>query len=184
MNASVPKFVLICVFAGAMTIALPAGAQESRAAIFGHVGGAGVGHNDSEMGKAPLFGGGLAIYVTPRLAIDVDYHTARISNVFDRDHHDFTQQTFTASLLFRSSPAARAHFLGGGGLAVQRAHTERTDPTLGLIEETDSVRLLHARAGVEWDLSRRLVLRTEGLFWMGGGLDWVTGGRVAIGYRF
>jgi hypothetical protein len=152
--------------------------------VFGHVGGASVGHADSEMGKAPLFGGGVAFALTPRIVLDGDYHTARVTNVFGRAHHDFTQQTFTASVLFRSSPEARAHVLAGGGLAAMRAHTELTDPVFGSIEDTDVVRLLHARAGIEWDLSRRVVLRTEGLFWMGGGLDWVTGGRVAIGYRF
>jgi hypothetical protein len=184
MHARLSTLVLASAFAAAMAGAVPASAQEYRLAVFGHVGGAGVGHDDSEMGKAPLFGGGLAIRLMPALVLDLDVHAARISNVFGRAHHDFTQQTFTASVLFRSSPAARAHFLGGGGLAVQRAHTERTDPQFGFAEETDAVRLLHARAGVEWDLSRRVALRTEGLFWMGGGLDWVTGARVAVGYRF
>jgi hypothetical protein len=183
MNSRVLGFVLVCVFAFAMT-AVPAGAQESRAAVFGHVGGASLGHDDSEMGNAPIVGGAFAFALTPRLVVDADYHAARVTNVFGRAHHDFTPQTFTASVLFRSSPSARAHFLGGGGVAVQRAHTERTDPSFGVVDETEIVRLLHARAGVEWDLSKRLALRTEGLFWMGGGLDWVTGGRVAIGYRF
>jgi hypothetical protein len=184
MHARLSALVLTSAFAAAMAGAVPASAQEYRLVVFGHVGAAGVGHDDSEMGKAPLFGGGLAIRLMPDLVVDLDVHTAQISNVFGRSHHDFTQQTFTASVLFRSSPAARVHFLGGGGLAVQRAHTELTDPQFGFVEETDAVRLFHARAGVEWDLSPRLALRTDGLFWMGGGLDWITGGRVAIGYRF
>jgi hypothetical protein len=184
MNSRLHVFALIGVLAVAFARPVPAAAQEYRAAVFGHVGGGSVGHDDSEMGNAPLFGGGASWLLTPRLVVDADYHAARITNVFGRAQHDFTQQTFTASVLFRSSPASRAHFLGGGGLAAMAAHTELTDPAFGRIDRTDVVRLLHARAGVEWDLSRRVVLRTEGLFWMGGGLDWVTGGRVAVGYRF
>lgn len=184
MSSRLYVFALIGVLAVAFARPVPAAAQEYRAAVFGHLGGASVGHDDSEIGKAPLFGGGASFLLTPRLVVDADYHAARITNVFERAHHDFTQQTFTASLLFRSSPRARAHVLAGGGIAAQRAHTELTDPAFGRIERTDLVRLLHARAGVEWDLAARVVLRTEGLFWMGAGLDWVTGGRVALGYRF
>lgn len=162
----------------------PAAAQEHRAAVFGTAGFAGIGHADSEQGKAPIYGGGIALHLTPRLIVDADVHGARISHVFGREHHDFSQVTFTGSVLFRSSPEARVHFLGGGGVAVQRAHSEFTQTPVGLVENTETIRLLHGRAGAEWDLTSRWVLRTEGVFWMGGGLDWVTGARVGVGYRF
>jgi hypothetical protein len=48
----------------------------------------------------------------------------------------------------------------------------------------ETVRLLHGKVGTDWDFSDRLVLRTHGVLWMGGGLDWVFGARVGLGYRF
>jgi hypothetical protein len=29
-----------------------------------------------------------------------------------------------------------------------------------------------------------MAMRTEAVFWFGEGLDWVMGGRLAVGYRF
>jgi hypothetical protein len=171
----------IVALAGAAT---PAAAQAHRAVAFGHVGGASLGNADSEMGKAPIYGGGLAFHVTPRIVVDVDVHRGGVTNVFGREQHDFTQTTFTGSVLFRSTPEARAHFIAGGGLGVQRVRNEFTLPDLGQFDNTDTVRLLHGRAGVEWDLSSRVMLRTEAVAWFGEGLDWVTGARAAIGYRF
>jgi hypothetical protein len=43
--------------------------------------------------------------------------------------------------------------------------------------------LWHWRAGGEWDVSNRIVMRAEAVFWLGSGLDWVNGGRLAVGYR-
>lgn len=165
-------------------VAAPAAAQEPRAVVFGHAGGASLGHADSEMGAAPIVGGGVAFHLTPRVVLDGDLHGGRVTNVFGREQHDFSQLTGTVSLLFRSSPDARAHVIGGGGLGVQRAHTVFTEPPFGHVDRVETVRLLHGRIGAEWDLSRRAVLRTEGVLWFGEGLDWVSGARAAIGYRF
>jgi hypothetical protein len=159
-------------------------AQERRGVVFVHAGGASIGHADSEMGTVPVFGGGAAVHLTPRIVLDGDVHGGRVTGVFGREHHDFTPITFTASVLFRSSPDGRTHVLGGGGYGVQRAHTTFTVEPFGLTDRVETVGLLHGRAGVEWDLSDRVMLRTEGVIWFGGGLDWVTGARAAIGYRF
>ena len=78
--------------------AAPVRAQEPRALVTGTIGGAGLGHADSEQGSAVLFGGGAGFHLTPRLVVEGDVHTARVSHVFGRDHHDFTETTFTASL--------------------------------------------------------------------------------------
>lgn len=163
--------------------AAPVWAQERRAVVAGTIGGAGLGHADSEQGSAPLFGGGIGFHLTPRLVVEGDVHTARVSHVFGRARHDFTETTFTASLLFRSTPAGRLHFIAGGGAGLQRAHTDVDEPRLR-IDRTETIRLLHGRVGAEWDLASRIAIRTEGVMWFGEGLDWVVGARVGVGYRF
>ena len=168
--------VAVCLFA------VPAQAQE-RAIVFGTIGGAGIGHADSEQGNAPTFGAGAGFHLTPRLVVEGDVHTARVGHVFDRDHHDFTEITYTGSLLFRSTPGGRAHLLAGGGAGLQRAHTVVDDPPIR-IDRTETVRLLHGRIGGEWGLSSRLAIRTEGVMWFGEGLDWVVGARAGLCYRF
>ena len=163
--------------------AAPVRAQERRVVVVGTIGGASLGHADSEQGNAPIFGGAVGFHLTARFVVEGDVHTARVSHVFGRDHHDFTETTFTGSLLFRSTPGGRAHFLAGGGAGLQRAHTEADDPRFR-IDRTETIRLLHGRIGAEWDISSRMAIRTEGLMWFGEGLDWVVGARAGLGYRF
>ena len=105
--------------------------------------------------------------------------TARVSHVFGRDHHDFTETTFTGSLLFRSTPDGHAHFIAGGGAGLLRAHTDADEPGFR-IDRTETIQLLHGRIGAEWDISSRLVIRTEGVLWFGDGLDWVLGARAGV----
>ena len=163
--------------------AAPARAQERRTVVFGTAGGASLGHADSEQGTAVIFGGGAGFHLTPRLVLEGDVHHAGVTNVFGREHHDFSETTFTASLLFRSSPASRGHLIAGGGVGLQRAHTDVDDPPFR-IDDTETIRLLHGRIGVEWDISSRLAIRTEGVMWFGQGLDWVVGARAGLAYRF
>ena len=164
-------------------LAAPVCAQERRTVIVGTIGGAGIGHADSQQGNAPILGGAVGFHLTPRLVVEGDVHTARVSHVFGRDRHDFTETTFTASLLFRSTPDGRAHFIAGGGAGLQRAHTDVDDPPFR-IDRTETIRLLHGRIGAEWDISSRMAIRTEGVMWFGEGLDWVVGARAGLGYRF
>ena len=174
------------VFCCALLVSLsaaPVCAQEHRAIVVGTIGGAGLGHADSEQGKAPIFGGGIGFHLTPRLIVEGDIHTARVTQVFGRDHHDFTETTFTGSVLFRSTPDGRVHFIGGGGAGLQLAHIDASDPPFR-IDRTETIRLLHGRLGAEWDISSRLAIRTEGVLWFGEGLDWVVGARAGLGYRF
>jgi hypothetical protein len=167
-----------------MLAATAASAQDRRAVLFGDAGVASIGHADSEQGTAPIFGTGIAFHLSPHLLVEADVHTGRVEHVFGRPQHDFTEATFTGSLLFRSGAAPGLHFVAGGGLAAQRAHTEFDEPPIGRIDRTETVRLLHGRLGVDWDATDRLVLRTHGVLWMGGGLDWVAGLRVGLGVRF
>ncbi len=164
--------------------AAPASAQEPRALVFGQFGVASIGHADSEQGTASIFGGGVSFNVTPHLVVEGDIHTGRVSHVFGREDHEFSQMTVTASVLYRTPGGGSVHFLAGGGLGVQRAHVEFEIPSIPPVDRVETLRLLHARAGVEWDVSQRVVVRPEAVLWMGGGLDWVAGGRVAVGYRF
>jgi hypothetical protein len=176
--------VRVCRFALILSLlAAPLWAQERRTVLLGSIGGAGLGHADSEQGKAPIFGGAAGFHLTPRLMVEGDVHAARVSHVFGRAHHNFTEATFTGSLVFRSAPESRAHVIAGGGAGLQRARTEADDPSFR-IDRTETIRLLHGRIGAEWDISRRLVLRTEGVMWFGSGLDWIVGGRTGLGYRF
>ena len=163
--------------------AAPLQAQERRALVVGTIGGAGLGHADSEVGHAPIVGGAVGFHLTPRLVIEGDVHTARVSHVFGRDHHDFTETTLTGSLLFRSTPAGRVHLIAGGGAGLQRAHTDLDDPPFR-VNRSETIRLLHGRIGAEWDISSRIAFRAEGVMWLGEGLDWVVGGRAGLGYRF
>jgi hypothetical protein len=164
-------------------VAGPVQAQEYRAVVVGTVGGAQLGHADSKQGTAPMFGGAVGVHLTPRLVVEGDVHTARVSHVFGREHHDFTATTFTGSLLFRSAPAGRAHFLAGGGAGLQRAHIEIDEPS-SRIDRTEAIRLVHGRVGAEWAASRRIAIRTETVLWFGDGLDWILGVRAGVGYRF
>ena len=177
-TARVLGFALgVCLFAA------PVLAQERRTVVFGSLGFAGIGHADSEQGNAPLFGGGVGFFLTPRLVVEGDVHWAGVSHVFGRDRHDFTETTLTGSLLFRSTPDGHAHFIAGGGAGLQRAHTDIDDPPFR-IDRTETIRLLHGRIGVEWDISSRMAIRTEGVMWFGEGLDWVVGARAGLSYRF
>ena len=179
--------VHICVAAATLLLVVwstTALAQDRRGLLFGQFGIASIGHADSEQGKAPIFGGGVTIHLTPRVVVEGDVHGARVSHVFDRPDHDFTELTATASLLYRAFADRRAHVLAGGGLGIQRAHSAFNVPPVGPVDRTETLRLWHWRAGAEWDVSPRTVMRTEAVFWFGGGLDWVMGGRLAVGYRF
>ena len=178
------KIPRVCRFALVFSLfAAPVWAQERRAVVVGTIGGASLGHADSEQGNAPIFGGAVGFHLTARLVVEGDVHTARVSHVFGRDHHNFTQTTFTGSLLFRSTPDGHAHFIAGGGAGLQRAHADAADPRFR-IDRTETIRLLHGRIGAEWDISSRMAIRTEGVMWFGGGLDWVVGARAGLGYGF
>jgi hypothetical protein len=168
----------LCVFAR------PVSGQDRRWAVFGTAGAASIGHVDSEQGKAPVVGGGVVFQLSRWLFLEGDVHGARVRHVFGREYHDFSELTFTGSLLFRTSPARRAHFVGGAGLAFQRARMEFDVPTVGHVDRTETLRLTHGRAGLEWDVSGRVLIRSEAVLWLGEGLDWVLGGRVGVGYRF
>lgn len=78
----------------------------------------------------------------------------------------------------------RVHFIAGGGLALQRAHSVFDEPPLGRIDGVETIRLLHGRIGAQWDGSSRIVIQGDAVLWIGGGLDWIVGGRVGLGYRF
>ena len=168
---------------GVCLFAAPVRAQERRTVVFGSLGVVELGHADSEQGNAPLFGGGVGFRLTPLLVVEGDVHRASVSHVFDRDHHDFTETTFTGSLLFRSTPDGRAHFIAGGGAGLQWAQTDVDEPPFR-IDRTETIRLVHGRIGAEWDVSSRMAIRTEGVLWFGEGIDWVLGARAGLGYRF
>ncbi|MEX2273927.1 MAG: outer membrane beta-barrel protein [Vicinamibacterales bacterium] len=179
------KAGLVCACA-VLSLCVPtaAAAQDHRAIVFVNAGGASIVHADSEQGKAPIFGGGAGFHLTPRFLIEGDVHGARVTQVFGREHHDFSQVTVTGSVLFRSSPRGRAHFIAGAGWGLQRAHIDFTLEPHGRIERTETIGLLHGRVGAEWDLSSRIALRTEGVLWFGEGVDGVLGARAGLGYRF
>jgi hypothetical protein len=184
MKQKLPRLVVGSAVLVTLSIAAPASAQGHRGIVLGHIGGASIGHADSEQGTAPIVGGGIGIHLTPRLLVEGDVHGGRVTQVFGREHHDFSQLTFTGSLVFRSSPDAPAHFVAGGGLALQRAHTDFNEPPLGRVDTVETIRLLHGKIGAEWNVSSRMVIRTEGVLWFGDGLDWVAGARAGLGYRF
>ena len=168
----------------ALMIAAPASAQERRGFVYGSIGGATIGHADSEQGKAPIYGGGVAFQVASPLVIELDVHRGSVRQVFGRQQHDFTEITMTGSLLFRAPIDEKVDFLAGGGLGYQRAHTDFTLDPFGRVDRTETIRLLHGKAGLQWAVSDGWGMRAEGVLWMGSGLDWVAGGRVLLGYRF
>ena len=174
----IPAVLVLCLFA------TPVSGQDRRWVLFGTAGAASIGHADSEQGTAPVVGGGAAFQMTRSLVLEGDVHGARVRHVFGREHHDFSELTLTGSLLFRTSPGRRAHLVVGAGLALQRAHTEFDVSPVGHVDRTETLRLTHGRVGGEWDVSERVVIRSDGVLWFGGGLDWVLGGRVGVGYRF
>ncbi len=174
----IPAVLVLCLFA------TTASGQDRRWVLFGTAGAASIGHADSEQGTAPVVGGGAAFQMTRSLVLEGDVHGARVRHVFGREQHDFSELTFTGSLLFRTSPEGRAHFMAGAGVAVQRAHTEFDVAPVGRVDRTETLRLTHGRVGGEWDLSDRVVIRSDAVLWFGVGLDWVLGGRVGVGYRF
>lgn len=163
--------------------AAPVQAQEHRTVVVGTLGGGSIGHADSEQGNAPTFGGAIGVHLTPRLVVEGDVHAARVTHVFGRDDHEFSETTVTGSLLFRSTPDGRNHFLAGGGAGLQRAHTGVDDPPVR-IDRTGTVRLMHGRIGAERDVSSHLAIRAEAVMWFGEGLDWIVGARAGVAYRF
>ena len=105
--------------------AAPASAQERRAVVFGDLGGASIGHADSEQGKAPIFGGGLAFHLTPHIVLEGDVHGGRVEHVFGRADHDFTQMTMTGSVL-SARPHADASISSPGAASRCSARTSST----------------------------------------------------------
>lgn len=184
MESTRTRLSCACSALVACLMATPVSAQDHRAVIFGEIGGASIGHADSEQGHAPIFGGGVAFYLAPRLVIEGHVHGARVDHVFGRQNHVFSEVTLTGSLLVRAPSRGRVHFVAGGGVALQRAHTEFDEPPIGRVDDVETIRLLHGRVGADWDASSRMVIRADAVLWMGGGLDWVVGGRVGLGYRF
>ena len=184
--SSTPSIAVVVTVAAVLPLFVPAAtsAQDRHGTVFGTVGFASIGHADSEQGKAPIFGGGAAFRLTPRLVVEGDVHGARVRDVFGQQHHTFNETTITGSLLFRSSPQGRVHVTAGGGLAFQRAHSDFELSPGDRIVQTETIRLWHGRGGVEWDASDRVAVMTDGVLWFGPGIDWVLGGRVGIGYRF
>jgi hypothetical protein len=174
----IPATLALCVSA------TPVSGQDRRWVVFGTAGVASIGHADSEQGKAPVVGGSAGFQMVRRLLLEGEVHGGRVRHVFGREHHDFSELTFTGSVLFRTSPERRAHFVGGGGLALQQARIEFDLPTVGHVDRTETLSLTHGRAGIEWDVSGRVLIRSEAVLWLGEGLDWVLGGRVGVGYRF
>ena len=152
--------------------------------VFGAAGVAGIGHSDSTQGTAPIFGGGAALQLFPRLVVEGDVHGARVGRVFGQDNHNFSEVTLTGSLLFRGNANGRTHLIAGGGIAAQRAHSAFDVLPAIHVDRTETIWMQHGRVGVEWDLTSRMVIRPEAVFWFGPGLDWVMGGRVGVGYRF
>jgi hypothetical protein len=69
-------------------------------------------------------------------------------------------------------------------VALQLAHTVIDEPPFRGVDEVESVKLVHGRIGADWDVFRRLVIRTDAAVWIGERLDWIVGGRVGLGYRF
>ena len=179
-----PRSVIVYGLLIGLLTAAPASGQDRRGFIYGTIGGASIGHADSEQGKAPIFGGGMAFRILPRLVVEGDVHGARVTQVFGREHHDFTQTTFTGSVLFRAPLSQEVDFLTGGGLGYQRAHIDFTLDPFGRVERTETIRLMHGKAGLQWNVANGWAMRAEGVLWMGSGLDWVMGGRVGLGYRF
>jgi len=169
---------------GTLLIATSVRAQDRRGIVFGDVGYGTIGYADSQQGRAPFIGGGIGFQLTPHFGVEADVHTGRVAHVFGRERHDFSEVTLTGSLVFRGPVGDKAHFIVGGGVAMQRAHTEINEPPIPPIDRVETLRLLHGKIGVDWDVSRRVVVRTHAVLWMGGGLDWVVGGRVGVGYRF
>jgi hypothetical protein len=176
--------ILTCGSLAAVLGAGPVSAQDGRGLIFGDAGAASLGHADSEQGKGAILGGGAGFHLTDHLLVEGEVHGGRVEHVFGRDQHTFSQAMLTGSVLLRTHPRQSAHFVIGGGLAVQRAHTEFRERPLSPVDRVETIRLLHGRVGADWDLSTRWVLRTHAVVWLGGGLDWVTGGRLGLGYRF
>jgi hypothetical protein len=174
----IPATLALCVFA------TPASGQDGRWVVFGTAGAASIGHADSEQGKAPVLGGGAAFQMVRWLLLEGEVHRARVRHVFGREHHDFSELTVTGSLMFRTFPERSVHFIGGAGLAVQRARIEFDLPSVGDVDRTETLRLTHGRAGVAWDVSGQVLIRCEAVLWLGEGLDWVLGGRVGVAYRF
>jgi hypothetical protein len=160
-----------------------ASAQQRRTVIFGDAGLATLGYADSQQGTAPIVGGGAGFHLTPYLVVEGEVHAGRVNHVFGRENHAFSEVTATGSVLFRAA-VGNAAFVAGGGLALQRAHTELNEPSFPAIDRAETLRLFHGRIGADWDVSDRVVIRTQAVLWMGAGLDWVVGGRVGVGYRF
>ena len=178
LHLILPATLALCVFAA------PVSGQDRRWAVFGTAGFASIGHADSEQGTAPVVGGGVTFQMVRSLLLEGEVQGARVRNVFGRPDHDFSELTFTGSLLFRASPERSAHFLAGGGWALQRARIQFDAPPVGHVNRTETLSLVHGRAGVEWDVSRRVLIRGEAVLWFGAGVDWILGGRASVGYRF
>jgi hypothetical protein len=176
--------VLACGALAGILFAGPVSAQDRRGLIFGDAGAASIGHADSTQGKGGIFGAGAAFHLTRHLLVEGEVHGGRVEHVFGRENHTFSQVMLTGSVLLRTHPRESAHFVVGGGWALQRAHIEFHEPPLNPVDRVETIRLLHGRIGTDWDLSPRWMLRTHAVLWLGGGLDWVAGGRLGLGYRF
>ncbi len=188
-----------------LAIAEPVRAQESRLAVFGVAGGANIGAGDSEVGSTLLWGGGTAIRVASRFAVELDATTASFDP--DRFGRRFRTAIVTGSALYVSGGDS-VRLAAGGGLAawIQRTRVEVSiDPSAmspgfcqdqpgstcreirpGVFEfrGARTIRMLHGRTGVRWDVTPRAQFRVDGVLWFGEGISWSAGAMTGLAYRF
>lgn len=177
------QIVAIIVFTALSAVELAA--QPRRIEAWGNLGIARVAGDEGSNGSGPIYGGGIAVPLTKRLAIELDVAHIR-SDRFGESKHTM----LSPAVVWRWGTERVYGFLGGGlGTEATRStgflSTPGPDgsPSFFPVESTNYSLTLHGRGGIVFSPYNRVFFRAE----MFSSFQYVlptVGFKGGIGYRF
>lgn len=188
MRSGVVHAFLIASAVGAVLLGVVPSAfgQPRTPTVFGSVTWGNAAADDSEIGNIAMFGGEILVPIRGALRVGVGVETGQI----DKTHFgsEFRETGLTISALGEWPRSRRVRGLAGGGVGWMFQRTrgivdlEQGEVRPFRYEHTAGV--LHGRGGLVGNIGDRLRIRAEAVLWVGGGITWLVGGRLAMGYEF
>lgn len=169
--------------APALLIASLAQAQPQAVEAFAHAGVLRATGDEGSNGTGVSVGGAILFPILSRVAIDVDFWTARTTRGSSGFEFGTRQTTVAASLLYRHGNERAYGFVGGGLGGQFDREFFRPGPGLPETTTTHSGAAVALRGGVVAAVTERVLIRAELIASVRYLLPNV-GARVGLGYRF
>jgi hypothetical protein len=165
--------------------AITASAQPRNVEIWGNVGAARVGGDEGWNGAGIIYGGGVAVPVTRRLAVEADVARVKV------DRFGTSTHTLISPALVWRWGSERMYGFAGGGLGMEGTRStgvltirdENHNPTFQTIESTNFNAALQGRGGIVFSPNNHLIVRVEAFTSFQYALP-TAGVKAGIGYRF